>query len=282
MKILFVGDIVGKPGRKALRDLLPGLVDRHRVDLVIGNVENVANGMGVSKDALQEVKKAGIQIMTSGNHVWKRSGIEQVLEEERSLLRPANYADGVPGRGFMVWESNLGTKVGVINLLGRVFLEAVDCPFRVGARIAEKLRQEGARICIVDFHAEATSEKAALGWFLDGKVSGVLGTHTHVQTSDERVLPRGTGFITDVGMTGGRDSVIGVKIEASLKRFLTGVPQPFEPSARNLVLEGALLEVCEETGRCLEIRRVRKCLDTSSVREDNTNCQGNRGGQKET
>ncbi len=269
MKILFVGDIVGKPGRKALRELLPGLVDRHRVDLVIANVENVAKGLGVSRDSLEEVRKAGVQVMTSGNHVWKKSGIEQLLEEDRSLLRPANYADGVPGRGFAVWESNLGTRVGVINLVGRVFLEPVDCPFRMGARLADKLRGEGVRICIVDFHAEATSEKAALGWFLDGKVSGVLGTHTHVQTADERVLPGGTGFITDVGMTGGRDSVIGVKIEPSLKRFLTGVPQPFEPSGRNLVLEGALLEVCEESGRCLEIKRVRKSLDRLGGREDN-------------
>lgn len=269
MKILFVGDIVGKPGRKVLRDLLPGLVDQHRVDLVIANVENVAKGMGVSRDSLQEVKKAGVQIMTSGNHVWKKSGVEQLLKEDRSLLRPANYADGAPGRGCVLWESNLGIKVGVINLVGRVFLETVDCPFRVGARLAENLRDQGARICIVDFHAEATSEKAALGWFLDGKVSGVLGTHTHVQTADERVLPGGTGFITDVGMTGGRDSVIGVKIEASLKRFLTGVPQPFEPSGRNLVLEGALLEVCGETGRCREIKRVRKSLDRAGGTVDN-------------
>lgn len=270
MNILFVGDIVGKPGRKALRELLPGLVDRLRVDLVIGNVENVAKGLGVSREALEEVKKAGVQVMTSGNHVWKKSGIEQLLEEERCLLRPANYADGVAGRGGMIWESNLGTKVGVINLVGRVFLEAVDCPFRAGARLAEELRKKGARICIVDFHAEATSEKSALGWFLDGKVSAVLGTHTHVQTADERVLPGGTGFITDVGMTGGLDSVIGVKVEASLKRFLTGVPQPFEPSGRNLVLQGAILEVCEKTGCCLQIRRIRKSLDRAGGDVDNT------------
>lgn len=265
MRVLFVGDILGKPGRKALRSLLPALVDAYRVDLAIGNVENISRGMGVSRESLQEVKKAGIQVMTSGNHIWKRSGVEDLLDGEPTLLRPANYPPNVPGKGMIVWESNLGSKVGIINLLGRVFMEPVECPFRASEILVEELRRLGVCTCIVDFHAEATSEKSALGWHLDGKVSAVLGTHTHVQTADERLLPRGTGFITDVGMTGAQDSVIGIKIEPSLKRFLTGVPQRLEPSGKNLMLNGVLLDICQDTGTCRKISRVRKYLDTSET-----------------
>ncbi|MEW6439497.1 MAG: TIGR00282 family metallophosphoesterase [bacterium] len=269
MKILVVGDILGKGGRKALRCLLPPILDKEFVDLVIGNVENVAGGMGVTRDSLAEVKNAGVQVMTSGNHVWKKPGFDDLFKTESFLLRPGNYPPGVPGRGMAIWETNLGLKVGVINLLGRIFMEPVECPFRTSDALVSRLANLGVRIRIVDFHAEATSEKAALGWYLDGRVSAVIGTHTHVQTADERVFPKGTGFLSDAGMTGSQDSVIGVKTESSLKRFLTGIPQRFEPSNKGLMLNGALLDVCESTGRCRGIRRIRKYLDSDGAEWNN-------------
>jgi hypothetical protein len=269
MRILFVGDILGKPGRRVLRAILPSLVDRYSLDMVIGNVENIFRGTGVSRESINDVKKSGVHVMTSGNHIWKRSGAADLLKEETTLLRPSNYPPNVPGRGMMVWESNLGIRVGVMNLLGRVFMEPMECPFRTSEILLERLAESGVRLCIVDFHAEATSEKSALGWHLDGKVSAVVGTHTHVQTADERLLPKGTGFITDAGMTGAQDSVIGVKIEPSLKRFLTGVPQQLEPSGKNLMLNGVFMEICDDSGRCLEIRRVREYLDTKESKWNN-------------
>ncbi len=261
MKILFIGDVFGKGGRKAGRHRLPGIVDEELVDLTIANVENISRGIGVSKDTVREVKSLGVDVMTSGNHVWKRPGTEELLEREDFLLRPANYPRDNPGKGCVVWESCAGVRVGIVNLLGRVFMEAVDCPFHVAEKHVEELRQDGVRVVIVDFHAEATSEKGAFAWFMDGKVSAVMGTHTHVQTADERILPEGTGFITDAGMTGAQDSVIGVRVESSVKRFLTGVHQRLEPSSRNINLQGAILDVCDKTGKCLNIKRIRKVLD---------------------
>jgi len=256
-----IGDVFGRGGRRAVECLLPGIMDRESVDLTIANVENASRGVGVTEESVLELKKSGIQVMTSGNHIWRKAGIEDLLKKEPFLLRPANYPPGTPGKGSAVFVSSLGVKVGIVNLLGRVFMEALDCPFRTGEQEVRRLSQEGARIIVIDFHAEATSEKAAFAWFMDGKVSAVMGTHTHVQTADERVFPGGTGFLTDVGMTGPQDSVIGVKTDTSLKRFLTGVHQRLEPAKRNLVLHGVLLDLCEKTGVCRGMKRVRKGLD---------------------
>ena len=261
MKILLVGDVFGKGGRKVVRYVLPRVVDRESVDLTIANVENASRGLGVSRDAVIELQQAGVQVMTSGNHVWKRPGIADLLEEEPYLVRPANYPPSVPGKGSVVWESNLGVRVGIVNLMGRVFMEPLECPFRTGEAHIRRLQEEGVRLIVVDFHAEATSEKLALAWYLDGQVSALIGTHTHVQTADERILPKGTGYLTDAGMTGGQDSVIGVKIQPSVESFLKGVPQRLEPSLNNLALKGVLVSLCEKTGKCENIRRVSENLD---------------------
>jgi metallophosphoesterase (TIGR00282 family) len=261
MNVLLVGDIFGKGGRKVVRYLLPRIVDQESVDLTIANVENASRGLGVSREALLELKKAGVQVMTSGNHIWKRPGIEDLLREEPFLLRPANYPQSLPGQGSVVWESNLGVKVGILNLMGRIFMGPLDCPFRTGDTHIDRLVRDGVRVIVLDFHAEATSEKLALAWFLDGKVSAVIGTHTHVQTADERILPQGTGFISDAGMTGGQDSVIGVKTQPSIESFLTGVPQRLEPSSKNLALNGVLLTICDKTGKCKNILRISEKLD---------------------
>lgn len=258
MNVLLIGDVFGRPGRRAVECLLPGIVDQESVDLTIANVENASRGIGVTEESLRDLKKAGVQVMTSGNHIWRKPGIEELLRTEPFLLRPANYPPEIPGRGGVVFSSSLGVKVGVVNLLGRVFMDALECPFRTATQTIARLVQEGARIIVVDFHAEATSEKAAFAWYLDGKVSAVVGTHTHVQTADERVLPGGTGFLTDAGMTGPHDSVIGMKADGSLKRFLTGIHQRLEPAKKNLMLHGVLLDLCEETGRCRRIKRIQK------------------------
>lgn len=261
MNILMVGDVFGKGGRRVVRCVLPRVVDRESVDLTIANVENASRGLGVSRDAALELKQSGVQVMTSGNHVWKRPGIESLLMEEHFLIRPANYPPNVAGRGSVVWKSSLGVRVGIVNLMGRVFMKPLDCPFRTSEEHINRLQKDGVRLIVLDFHAEATSEKLALAWFLDGRVSAVVGTHTHVQTADERILPQGTGFITDVGMTGARDSVIGVKTKLSIESFLTGVPQRLEPSSKNLALHGVLMKICEKSGKCQSIRRISERLD---------------------
>jgi metallophosphoesterase (TIGR00282 family) len=263
MNILMIGDVFGRGGRRAVEYLLPGIIDQESVDLTIANVENASRGIGVTEESIRDLKKAGVQVMTSGNHIWRKPGTEDLLKKEPFLLRPANYPPDTPGKGVAVFQSSLGIKVGVVNLLGRVFMEALDCPFRAGEKEVRRLSQEGVQVILVDFHAEATSEKGAFAWFMDGKVSAVLGTHTHVQTADERVLPGGTGFITDVGMTGPHDSVIGVKVNTSLQRFLTGVHQRLEPAKKNLILHGVLLDLCEKTGKCRNIKRIKKNLANS-------------------
>jgi hypothetical protein len=265
MNVLLIGDVFGKGGRKVLRHVLPRIVDRESIDLTIANVENASRGLGVSRDAALELKKSGVQVMTSGNHVWKRPGASELLEEEAFFVRPANYPPNTPGRGSVIWESNLGVRVGILNLMGRVFMDPLDCPFRIGEANIRRLREDGVRVIILDFHAEATSEKLALAWHLDGEVSAILGTHTHVQTADERVLPKGTGYITDVGMTGGQDSVIGVKPKPAIDSFLTGVHQRLEPSSKNLALKGVLMRICQDSGKCQGIRRISEGLDGSGT-----------------
>ncbi|MGH9203710.1 MAG: TIGR00282 family metallophosphoesterase [Vicinamibacterales bacterium] len=255
MKILFLGDIVGRPGRELVRKGLRGLIDRHGVDCVIANAENAAAGFGITKDIGDTILEFGVDVMTSGNHIWdKKEAIEYIATESR-LLRPANYPAGVPGRGSYVAQTGDGRAVGVINVMGRVFMLNIDDPFAVVMREIDAIRHR-ARVIIVDFHAEATSEKIAMGWHLDGKVTLVVGTHTHVQTADERILPNGTAYLTDAGMTGPHDSIIGMEREAALSRFLTGMPAKFEPATGNPRLNGVIVEADEKTGRATAVTRV--------------------------
>lgn len=227
MKLLFIGDIVGKAGRKILSEQLDRLIDRHYVDLVVANGENAAAGYGLTVPVLKELFNAGVDVVTSGNHIWDKREIYPALEQEERLLRPANYPSGLPGRGTGVYETAAGVKVGVINLEGRVFMKNLECPFRMADELVAELRRSTA-IIFVDFHAEATSEKQALGYYLDGRVSAVVGTHTHVQTADEKILAAGTGYLTDVGMSGSQDAIIGNQKEAALDRFLTQLPVRLE------------------------------------------------------
>jgi metallophosphoesterase (TIGR00282 family) len=263
VNILFIGDIVGKPGRKAIRELLPPLRDRFQIDLVVANGENASGGIGISIKGADELLSSGIQVLTSGNHIWKKKEILTYIQQNPDLIRPANFPPETPGNGFVIKETKSGHRIGILNLLGRTFMEAVDCPFRTALEERKRIIKETS-IILVDFHAEATSEKVALCWFLDGKVSAVLGTHTHIQTSDERVFPQGTAYITDAGMTGPMDSVIGVKKELAIERFLTQMPYKFEVAKREVVLEGAVVSIDPETGRAIGITRIREKLDTSS------------------
>jgi metallophosphoesterase (TIGR00282 family) len=255
MKILFIGDIVGKPGRELIRKGLRNLVEHYGVDVVIANAENSAAGFGVTKDIGDTLLEWGVDVMTSGNHIWdKKEAIDYIATEPR-LLRPANYPAGVPGKGSYVVQTGDGRAVGVINAMGRVFMLNLDDPFAVVLREIEAMRGR-TKIIIVDFHAEATSEKVAMGWHLDGKVTLVVGTHTHVQTADERILPHGTAYLTDAGMTGPHDSIIGMEKDPSLARFLTGMPSRFEPATGNPRLNGLVVDADEKTGRALAVIRI--------------------------
>ncbi|MBI5676244.1 MAG: TIGR00282 family metallophosphoesterase [Nitrospirae bacterium] len=255
MKVLFIGDIVGEPGRKALRNGLPPLIDKLKIDFVIANAENAAGGFGITRPICEEIFSVGVNILTSGNHIWDKKEAIQYIMEEKRLLRPANYPDEAPGYGSIIAETPAGEKIAVLNLAGRVFMNQLDCPFKSAKAILPKIKEE-TRVVIVDFHAEATSEKAAIGWFLDGEVSAVIGTHTHVQTADEKILPEGTAFITDVGMTGPINSVIGVKKEMIISKFLTQVPVRFETAKGSSMLSCVVLEIDSETGRAASIERL--------------------------
>jgi metallophosphoesterase (TIGR00282 family) len=255
IRILFIGDIVGRPGRELIRRGLSTLRDYHQIDLVIGNVENAAAGFGITREIGDELLDRGLDVMTSGNHIWDRKEAIDYIGAESRLLRPANFPAGVPGNGSYVARTSGGVSVGVVNVMGRVFMVSIDDPFAVVLKQIEVLKQR-ARVIFVDFHAEATSEKAAMGWHLDGKVTAVVGTHTHVQTADDRILPRGTAYLTDVGMTGPHDSIIGVDIEAALGRFLTGMPARFETAEGNPRLNAVIVEADDETGRAVDIERI--------------------------
>jgi metallophosphoesterase (TIGR00282 family) len=254
-RLLFIGDIVGRPGRELVRRGLPPLVAHHNIDLVIANVENAAAGFGITPDVADDLFSHGVQVMTGGNHSWDKKEILPYIPEHPRLLRPANLPAGAPGRGAVVVRTSRGTPVAVVNVMGRVFMTAIDDPFRVVLAEVASVAPE-AKVVFVDFHAEATSEKVAMGWYLDGRVTAVVGTHTHVQTADERVLPQGTAFITDVGMTGPHDSVIGVERSAVIQRFLTGLPQRFETATENPRLHGVVVTADETTGRATGIERV--------------------------
>lgn len=254
MKLLFVGDVSGSPGRRALSKLLRALRSRLCADFVVVNGENAAGGLGITRPTATALFDAGADVITLGNHTFAKRDVAAYLDEEPRILRPANYPPGVAGRGWGLY--NIGSnKIAVINLLGRIFMDPMDCPFRAADAVLEEIGGR-AKMTVVDMHAEATSEKAALAWYLDGRVSAVIGTHTHVQTSDERVLPRGCAFLTDVGMTGVRDSVLGLNIDSVIERFMTQVPTKFTLAEGPAVLHGALIEIDPATGRALSIERI--------------------------
>ncbi len=255
MKLLFVGDVIGKPGRRALRNLLPRLVDHHRADYVVVNVENSAGGFGVTPDVLREIQDLPIDVYTTGNHVWDKKEAMDLLDRVPHLLRPANYPEGNPGKGLHVGETAAGIPVAVINLEGLVFMHNLESPFRTADRLLKGLDPR-VKVVMVDFHAEATSEKQAMGFYLDGRVSAVLGTHTHVPTADERILPKGTALQTDTGMTGPYESIIGMRADKVLKRFLLQTPSSFEVAKRDVRLAGAVVDVDESTGKARGIERL--------------------------
>jgi hypothetical protein len=255
LTIICVGDVFGEPGRRAVQMLLPKLKKQHEADLAVVNVENSASGFGVTPLIARTFLEQGVDVMTSGNHIWDKKEIIEYIGKENLLLRPANYPPGTPGTGSIVIKAG-PHKVAVLNLMGRVFLPQLDCPFRKADEELERLRAETS-IIVVDMHAEATSESQAMGWHLDGRVSVVVGTHRHVQTADERLLPKGTAYITDLGLTGPTDSVIGVEPELALARFLSGMPNRFEPAKGPAMLQGAVIRIDPETGRGLSIERLR-------------------------
>ena len=261
MKILFVGDIFGKPGKRAASECIPRLIEERGIDFVITNGENAAGGFGITENISKRMFSYGIDVITSGNHIFDRKEAYRLLEEQSSvILRPANYPPSVPGKGYTVLQSKKCINVGVVNLQGRIYMPPIDCPFRVADDIIDRLRQK-VKVIIVDIHAEATSEKVALGYYLDGRVSAVLGTHTHVMTADERILPKGTAYITDVGMTGPHDSIIGVKVEQSLPRIMKQIPVRFSPSESGIKFSAVVVEVNEKTGGALFIERIFESVD---------------------
>jgi hypothetical protein len=259
VNILFIGDIFGKAGRKVVADYLPDLVQTRSADLVIANGENAAAGFGITPRLVQELLALGIDVLTGGNHIWDRKEILEYFPGEPRLLRPANYPAG-PGRGVYSGTTKSGADYAVLNLQGRVFMAQSDCPFRAADRELEQL-PPSCKIRIVDMHAEATSEKLAMGWYLDGRVTAVVGTHTHVPTADERVLPNGAAYITDVGMTGPYDSVIGITKETIVQRFLTQIPARFDAAEKDARLSAVLIRADAESGKALGIERIQLCGD---------------------
>ncbi|GMW00763.1 MAG: metallophosphoesterase [Candidatus Hydrogenedentota bacterium] len=255
MRILFIGDIVGNPGRASVHRWLGPLKEEFRIDFVMANAENAAGGVGATPAIVRELFNAGISAITMGNHTWRKRELLGAIDSLGPIARPANYPPEVPGMGSHLVVLPDGRKVGIVNLIGRVYMEAFDCPFTVGLREVDRLRDE-TPLVIVDMHAEATSEKVAMGWFLDGKCTAVLGTHTHVQTADERVLPHGTAYITDVGMTGPFDSVIGVERETVIQKFLTGIPAEFKVAKDRPGISAVVIDADESTGRSNSITRI--------------------------
>jgi hypothetical protein len=256
MNLLFLGDVVGKPGRDAVTKLLPGLRRQHQLDCVIANGENSAHGAGLSASTCQELILAGVNVITGGDHMWDQKGFENDIEKFPQVLRPLNWSNAAPGKGSTVFAVGDKTRVGVLNLLGRTFMRPCDDPFRAAKQEVEKLRQQ-TNLIVVDLHAEATSEKIAMGRYLDGQVSLVVGTHTHVQTADEQILPRGTAYLTDAGMCGPHDSVLGRQVEPVVRRFVTGMPQKLEVATHKVELCGIIVQVDENTGLAQTVQRLR-------------------------
>ena len=254
MRILMIGDVVGRPGRHTVAEVLPRLRAQYRVDLTIANGENAAGGRGLTPDTAAELFAAGVDVLTSGNHIWKQKEILSLLDTDAPILRPLNYPRGVPGRGFLVWGSVL-----VVNLMGRMFMDSLDCPF---AAVDELLEREKTPCVVVDIHAETTSEKAALAWHLDGRVTAVLGTHTHVPTADTRILPRGTAFVTDVGMVGPQDSILGVRIDAVVEHFITRLPARFNVAMGPTQFNAVLVEADPNSGQASRIIRIDELVNS--------------------
>ncbi len=255
MKVIIIGDVVGKPGRKVLTATLKRLREQHEAEFVVANVENAAEGAGVIPKVGDEILAAGVDVMTSGNHIFDKKEVIQYIENQPRLLRPANYAPDAPGRGLWLGSTASGTQVAVINIQGRVFMPPSDCPFRTADRLLAEIGNR-ASVIIVDHHAEATSEKLAVGRYLDGRVSVVVGTHTHVQTADEQVLQGGTGYITDLGMTGPYDSIIGVQSQLVITRFVRGLPIRYQTASEDAQLHGVVVEIDERTGNAVSIVRL--------------------------
>lgn len=259
MKILFLGDVIGRPGRSVVARRVPMLRQELKADFVIANGENLAAGIGITMDKAEEMFRAGVDMLTTGNHVWKKKEFVDHISktDEPRILRPANYPDAAPGKGHRLYDVG-SQKLGVVNLQGRIFMEPIDCPFQVGRRAVQDLKARGATAIFVDLHAEATSEKKAMGHFLDGQVSAVVGTHTHVQTADEEILLGGTAYLTDAGMVGVARSVIGVEIAPILERFLTQVPVKFDvPKSGEVILCGVVIEI-NAAGRAVNIQRIQE------------------------
>ena len=256
MKVLFIGDIFGEPGRRALARAVPRLVAQRQIDIVIGNGENVAGGFGITPELAEELFDLGLAVITTGNHAWDKKEILDYFPQEPRLLRPANYPSGVPGNGSVVVESAGGEQLGVLQLMGRAYMPTLDCPFQVAKKELAALKKRTVAV-IVDMHAEATSEKMAMGHYLDGEVVAVVGTHTHVQTADDQILPKGTAYVTDIGMTGPLHSVIGVKKELAIEKFLTGMPRRFEVASGPAIFCAVLLELDARLGKALSIERIR-------------------------
>ena len=257
MNLLFIGDVVGQPGRRAVASQVPILRSRLKLDLIVANAENIADGAGVTKKTANELFDAGVDVLTNGNHAWDKKEALEYISTEPRLLRPHNYPKGTPGTGWRVATTSTGLKIGILNVMGNVFMHPhLACPFAcVDQALADK--PEDVKMVLVDMHAEVTSEKMALGWYLDGRVSAIVGTHTHVPTADERIFPKGSGYITDVGMTGCYDSVIGMNTQKSIKRFVHKLPERFEVAEGEGTLCGVLLDINEHTGLCRAITRVR-------------------------
>lgn len=260
MRLLFLGDIVGRSGRRAVQKAVPRLIDGEKLALVVANCENATDGAGVDPQSARDLLEAGVDVLTSGNHIWRRKEILPFLECEPRLLRPENFPPGTPGKGWVVTETAAGARVAVLNLIGRVFMDSVDCPFQAAERVLPQLRTQASAI-LVDMHGEATSEKGAMGWFLAGKVTAVLGSHTHVQTADERILPGGTAYISDAGMCGPTDSVIGVDKDAAIRRFMTHLPAKLDVARGPAIVQGVIVEAESSTGRAVSIRRVQQMVD---------------------
>lgn len=259
MKILFIGDIVGSPGRELIKELVPKIKKKQSIDMVIANAENAAGGSGLTPTIAEELFEYGVDVITSGDHIWKRKEIVEELDSQPYILRPLNYPEKAPGNGSCIFKTDDGIPVGVINLVGRVFMEAVECPFRTGMLEIEKLRKK-TQIILVDMHAEATSEKIAFSYYIDGLVTALCGTHTHVPTADEKVTEKGTAYITDVGMTGPHKSVIGRRVEEIINRFITQLPTRFQMAEEDLRLQGVIIDLDEKTGRANAIKRVEEKL----------------------
>jgi len=259
LKFLFIGDIVGSPGRDTVKNVLPQLKLENKIDVVIANAENAAGGNGLTERVANELFDNGVDFITLGNHAWDKKDILDFIDKEERIIRPANYPPGTPGKGYRVFTKN-GIKLSIVNLQGRIYMQPLECPFRAMDNILLQIADQ-TKIVIVDIHAEATSEKMAMGYYLDGRVSAVLGTHTHIQTADDKILPKGTGYITDVGMTGPYESILGVKKENIIARFLTQIPNRFEVATGMSQLNAVFIDIDIDTGRTIKIERLQKYCD---------------------